>query len=116
VSKIEKLLERLLSNPKDFTWDELINVLAYFGYRENKGGKTGGSRRKFIDAGKNIISLHKPHPGNILKTYAIKEIRKDDEIKSTKLNSYFSFMRGAKSANSELFKDFCNEAEMEKNS
>jgi hypothetical protein len=24
-------------------------------------------------------------------------------------------MRGAKSANSELFKDFCNEAEMEKN-
>ena len=25
-------------------------------------------------------------------------------------------MRGAKSANSELFKDFCNEAEMEKNS
>jgi len=28
---------------------------------------------------------------------------------------YFSFMRGAKSANSELFKDFCNEAEMEKN-
>jgi len=25
-------------------------------------------------------------------------------------------MRGAKSANSKLFKDFCNEAEMEKNS
>jgi len=33
-----------------------------------------------------------------------------------KLNSYFSFMQGAKSANSKLFKDFCNEAEMEKNS
>jgi len=31
------------------------------------------------------------------------------------LDNYFSFMRGAKSANSELFKDFCNEAEMEKN-
>jgi hypothetical protein len=33
-----------------------------------------------------------------------------------KLNSYFSFMRVAKSENSKLFKDFCNEAEMEKNS
>ena len=31
------------------------------------------------------------------------------------MDNYFSFMQGAKSANSELFKDFCNEAEMEKN-
>jgi hypothetical protein len=31
------------------------------------------------------------------------------------LDNYFSFVQGAKSANSELFKDFCNEAEMEKN-
>jgi hypothetical protein len=44
-----------------------------------------------------------------------KTIRNDDKINSTKLDSYFSFMRGAKSANSELFKDFCNEAKMEKN-
>ena len=43
------------------------------------------------------------------------KIRNVDKIKYTKLNSYFSFMRGAKSANSKLFKDFCNEAEMEKN-
>src|ERR1019366_4518668 len=39
----------------------------------------------------------------------------DVKINPTKLVSYFSFMRGAKSANSKLFKDFCNEAEMEKN-
>ena len=38
----------------------------------------------------------------------------DVKINPTKLVSYFSFMRGAKSANSKLFKDFCNEAEMEK--
>ena len=38
-----------------------------------------------------------------------------DKIKYTKLDSFFSFMLGAKSANSKLFKDFCNEAEMEKN-
>jgi len=27
-----------------------------------------------VDANKNIINLHKPHPGNILKGYIIKEI------------------------------------------
>jgi len=47
---------------------------------------------------------------------SIKEISEDCKINPTKLNSYFSFMRVAKSANSELFKDFCDEAEMEKNS
>lgn len=74
MSKIEKLIERLKSEPKDFTWDELTKVLAHFGYSEMKKGKTGGSRRKFIDTNNNIISLHKPHPGNILKGYAIKQI------------------------------------------
>ncbi len=38
-----------------------------------------------------------------------------DEINTTIWRSYFSFMRGAKSANSELFKDFWDEAEMKKN-
>jgi len=42
--------------------------------------------------------------------------RNVDKIKYAKLDSCFSFMQGAKSANSELFKDFCNAAEMEKNS
>lgn len=74
MGKIEKLIERLLSQPKDFTWDELITVLASFGYKELKKGKTGGSRRKFADAEKRIINLNKPHPGNILKQYQIKQI------------------------------------------
>jgi hypothetical protein len=74
MSKQEKALLRLLSNPKDFTWDELIKILAMFGYMEVKKGKTGGSRRKFADNNKNIISLHKPHPSNIVKEYAIKDI------------------------------------------
>ncbi len=74
MSKIEKLLDRLLNSPRDFTWDELVKILTHFGYEELVKGKTGGSRRKFADTDKNIISLHKPHPGNILKTYAIKEV------------------------------------------
>lgn len=71
MGKIEKLIERLLSNPKDFTWDELVKLLAYYGYEEKKGGKTGGSRRKFVDAELHVISLHKPHPSNVMKTYAV---------------------------------------------
>jgi len=42
-------------------------------------------------------------------------VRNDDEIKYTILRSYFSFLRGVKSANSTLFKDFYNEVKMEKN-
>lgn len=74
MAKIEKLIEKLLSHPKDFTWDELVKLLSFFGYTELKSGKTGGSRRKFADAKKNIISLHKPHPGTILKHYQVKEV------------------------------------------
>jgi hypothetical protein len=74
MSRQEKLIKRLLSVPKDFNWDELIKVLAQFGYDELTGGKTGGSRRRFVDGHKNIITLHKPHPGNIVKQYALREI------------------------------------------
>jgi hypothetical protein len=52
----------------------LVTLLLYFGFEELKKGKTGGSRRKFVDGQKNMISLHKPHPGNILKEYAIKQV------------------------------------------
>jgi hypothetical protein len=74
VSKIEKLIFRLKSDPTDFTWDELVKVLTYYGYEEMKKGKTGGSRRKFCNIHGQIISLHKPHPSDILKPYIIKEI------------------------------------------
>lgn len=75
MSKKSKLIERFLLIPKDFTWEELVKVLSSYGYVEYNSGKTSGSRRKFIDAEKNIISnLHKPHPGNIVKEYAIKDV------------------------------------------
>ncbi len=74
MSRTEKLAQRLLSAPKDFTWEELTKILAQFGYMELKKGKTGGSRRKFADTKKNIITLHKPHPGNIVKEYAVRQV------------------------------------------
>ncbi|MCE6990985.1 hypothetical protein LZG72_17885 [Dyadobacter sp. CY323] len=37
-------------------------------------GKTGGSRRKFVDSDQLILSLHKPHPRPVVKTYVIEQI------------------------------------------
>jgi len=74
MSKTEKLVLRLLTIPKDFTWEELVKLLNHFGFIELKTGKTGGSRRKFVDATKNVVIMHKPHPGNIVKEYALKQV------------------------------------------
>jgi hypothetical protein len=74
MSKTEKLLQRLLSIPKDFTWEELVKLLAYFGFEKLKKGKTAGSRRKFADGEKKVIILHKPHPGNIVNEYVIRQM------------------------------------------
>lgn len=74
LSKLEKLINRFLSKPKDLTWDELVLILAYYGYNEISPGKTGGSRRKFSNADKDIIALHKPHPQPIVKAYVIKQL------------------------------------------
>jgi hypothetical protein len=72
MSKSDKLIDRFLKTPTDFTWEEATKLLGYFGYIELKTGKTGGSRRRFINQKKHIINLHKPHPGNILKHYQLK--------------------------------------------
>ena len=74
MATIKKALQRLLSVPKDFTWDEMIKVLGLLGFVELKKGKTGGARRKFSDGVKNVIILHKPHPGNIVKEYALRQV------------------------------------------
>ena len=74
MAQIQKLIERLLRFPNDFTWEELTKLLRHFGYSESNTGKTGGSRRKFASADKYVISLHKPHPGSIMKQYQLKQV------------------------------------------
>ncbi|HEX8356063.1 MAG TPA: type II toxin-antitoxin system HicA family toxin [Segetibacter sp.] len=74
MSKKSKLIERFLLIPKDLTWEELVTVLSSYGYKEIKKGKTGGSRRKFVDEIQNVISLHKPHPANVVKPYVIRQV------------------------------------------
>ena len=78
MSKFEKLLERFLKRPKDFTYDELVRLLSAFGYIGDSKGKTSGSRMIFYNERlQHPIMLHKPHPGNILKQYQIKDIMKE---------------------------------------
>ena len=50
MSQIEKLIERLKSKPKDFTYDELKRLLNDYGFVENNKGKTSGSRVRFYDS------------------------------------------------------------------
>lgn len=71
MSKLDKLVERLKTKPKEFTWDEAVKVLKHFGYSAMAPGKTGGSRRKFVNETKDIISLHEPHPQKVLKSYQL---------------------------------------------
>ena len=81
MSKFDKLLQRLQSKPKYFSYEELLKILNGFGYNELKLGKTSGSRVAFMnEETKHIIRLHKPHPLKILKTYQIELIL--DELKS----------------------------------
>ena len=73
----EKLLRRISSIPKDFSISELYKLMKSLGYSAYTKGKTSGSRIAFYHSEKKmIINLHKPHPGNELKVYQIKEIIK----------------------------------------
>ena len=82
MSKDEKLVRRFLARLKDFTYDELRKMLKIFGYEEDQGGKTSGSRVAFYNKmTKHIIRLHKPHPGHKLKMYQIDLVREELEGK-----------------------------------
>lgn len=82
MSKKEKLVARLLTCPKDFTYDELRSLLGLLGFEERSKGRTSGSRVEFAK-GRDTILLHKPHPNNQLKPYQVRQII--NELKTLKL-------------------------------
>ena len=79
MSKKEKLIKRLLSRPKDFTFDELVTLMGYLEYELDTGGKTSGSAVKFVNSNGFVLFIHRPHPGKILKEYHIKSAIKELE-------------------------------------
>lgn len=74
MSKKDKLLSRLLSKPKDFTYDELKSLLHYYGYEED--ASTSGSAVCFrrMSDNKIIMFMHKPHSPSILKSYQVNDV------------------------------------------
>ena len=70
----EKLIVRLLSRPKDFTFLDLETLLGYFAYKRNDKGRTSGSRVMFINDKYASIMLHKPHQRKELLDYQVKQV------------------------------------------
>ncbi len=72
MGKREKRITRLKKVPADFTWQELTAILKTLGYQQVQGS---GSRVKFDNGNADqMINLHKPHPGNIVKRYALRQL------------------------------------------
>jgi len=71
LAAIDKAVGRFRTIPADFTWEELKRLLAHFGYFEQKGK---GSRRKFKADGLPTLLLHEPHPGKLVKQYALRYV------------------------------------------
>ena len=70
LTKNDKLLQRFLQKPKDFTWGEYVKIFSMFGYELHTNN---GSSRSFVNDKKQVFYIHEPHPGTIMKPYTIKK-------------------------------------------
>jgi predicted RNA binding protein YcfA (HicA-like mRNA interferase family) len=72
MSKVEKLISKLLNLQGSFTLDELTTLLESdgFGFKLQNGS---GSRMKF-KKGNEVINFHKPHGSKDLPEYVRKQI------------------------------------------
>lgn len=75
MSKKEKLIAKLKSNPNTFTFEDAETLLGFFNYKRNNKGKTSGSRVMFSNSERSSrILLHKPHPRKELLDYQVKQL------------------------------------------
>lgn len=75
MGKKEKLIKKMMSAPKDFTFEEAVTLLGYFSYVQGNKGKTSGSRVVFSSTVyPTKIIMHKPHPRNELLDYQVKQL------------------------------------------
>ena len=72
--KFEKAIKRLKSIPADYTFTEARNLLSGLGFIEDQKGKTSGSRVRFQKED-TVILLHKPHPGDVMKKYSVRDLK-----------------------------------------
>ena len=74
MSQKDKLIEKLKTVPRDFTFDDAETLLRYLEYIRSNKGKTSGSRVVFYREGFPPILMHKPHPQKELKAYQVKQL------------------------------------------
>lgn len=74
MSKKEKLIARIKGIPTDFSFEELVTLLGFLGFRQSNKGKTSGSRVIFILEGKTQIIMHKPHGNKNINSIYLREI------------------------------------------
>ncbi len=74
MTKRDRLIEKFLTKPyrKDLTFDELEKLFSILRYtkKEGRGSRVRFSNRETGD----VFIMHKPHPGNILRSYVVKEV------------------------------------------
>lgn len=72
MTKQHKLIEKIRSRPKNFTWKELCALMTFLGYELKNGS---GSRRRFLNAkSQAVMTIHEPHPRNYLLEYQVKAV------------------------------------------
>jgi hypothetical protein len=74
MGKKDKLIKKLKSKPRDFTFEEAETLLNYLSFSRSNKGKTSGSRVVFISETHRSILLHKPHPRKELLEYQVKQL------------------------------------------
>ncbi len=62
MTRKDKLIERLLTVPKDLTFDELVKICKQFGFEIGTKGKTSGIRVEFYHSELKVkYYAQKPH-------------------------------------------------------
>lgn len=77
--RLDKAKARLKTEPSDYTYSEAKSLLQSLGFEEYTKGKSSGSRVMFVRDGMRIL-LHKPHPGNEMKQYAVRQLKEQLEL------------------------------------
>jgi hypothetical protein len=74
VSRKDKLIEKLKSRPKSFTWNEATALMSACGFRL-LNARGGGSGRMFVnETTRQKVRLHEPHPQNTLLPYMVEAL------------------------------------------
>ena len=73
MSKKQKLIDKLKTRSRNFTYDEAETLLISLSFVKSNKGKTSGSRVVFI-RGQVRIELHRPHLQKELKAHQLAKL------------------------------------------